>query len=168
MIQKKICLIGVPAVGKTSLVRRFVEGIYSADYLTTIGVKIDRKTVNLEDGEVTLIVWDIAGDDAFTPLRISYVRGASALLLVADGTRSSTVDRAIGLHERLQSELGPLPAVLAINKRDLTNDWIIDASRHQSLNALGINVVETSALDGLGVEQAFEQTARATLEKTHE
>jgi small GTP-binding protein len=163
MIQKKVCLVGVPAVGKTSLVRRYVQGVFSSDYLTTIGVKIDRTEVEVDGRAVTLIVWDVNGDDTFTPLRTSYIRGASGLLLVADGTRPATLDRAIDLHTTLQATLGPLPAVVALNKRDLDTDWALPASRIDRLRADGYTVVETSARRDEGVADAFHALAIHTL-----
>lgn len=157
MLQRKVCLVGVPAVGKTSLVRRFVEGRFSEEYLTTIGVAISRRVVDAApDGTplpepVTLIVWDLNGDDAFTPLRSSYVRGASGVLLVADGARPDTLDAALALHARLEAELGALPAVVCLNKRDL-DAFALDPAA-PALD--GYAVLETSALDGRGVEEAF-------------
>ena len=91
MLQKKICMLGGFAVGKTSLVRRFVQSIFSETYLTTVGVKIDKKSVVLSDKTVDLILWDLAGEDDIGSFRLSYVRGASGLVLVADGTRAATL-----------------------------------------------------------------------------
>src|SRR4051812_29872267 len=85
MIQKKVCMIGTTAVGKTSLVARFVHSIFSDKYLTTVGVKIDKKVVAPDGTEVTLIIWDLAGDDDFQRLQTSYLRGTGGYLLVADG-----------------------------------------------------------------------------------
>ena len=162
MLQRKVCLVGVPAVGKTSLVRRFVEGTFSEDYLTTIGVAISRRVVEAgADGAplaepVTLVVWDLNGDDAFTPLRASYVRGASGVLLVADGTRPETLAAALALHARLESELDTvLPAVVCLNKRDL-DAFAADADAPE---LDGFAVLETSARDGRGVEEAFARLA---------
>ena len=67
-LRLKVCLVGAPAVGKTSLVRRYVEGAFSEEYLTTIGVRISRKRVEVNGEPVGLVVWDINGDDAFAPL----------------------------------------------------------------------------------------------------
>jgi small GTP-binding protein len=88
MIQKKVCLLGTSGVGKTSLVAQFVHSMFSDKYLTTVGVKIDKKSMAVDGTEVTLVIWDLAGDDDFQRLQISYLRGTSGYLLVADGTRA--------------------------------------------------------------------------------
>lgn len=106
MIQKKLCMLGAFAVGKTSLVRRFVQSLFTDKYLTTVGVKIDKKQVVCADKEVALLLWDLYGEDEFQRVQTSYLRGASGLLLVADGTRSATVDKAIELRDRAASALG--------------------------------------------------------------
>ena len=85
MIQKKVCLLGTSGVGKTSLVAQFVHSMFSEKYLTTVGVKIDKKTVPLNGTEVTLVLWDLAGDAYFQRLLSSSLRGTSGYLLVADG-----------------------------------------------------------------------------------
>ena len=88
MIQKKVCMLGGTGVGKTSLVSQFVTSLFSDSYMTTIGVKVDKKVVAVEDREVTLVLWDIYGEDEFQTVRPSYLRGASGYLLVADGRAS--------------------------------------------------------------------------------
>ena len=75
MIQKKICLLGGFAVGKTSLIRRFVTGMFSELYHTTIGVTIEKKTLLVGDQDVTLMIWDLYGEDDFQNMRESYLRG---------------------------------------------------------------------------------------------
>ncbi len=79
MIQKKICMLGGYAVGKTSLVQRFVKGIFSEKYLTTVGVKIDKKVVQVGGREVSLILWDLHGEDDFQQVQMSYMRGGFGL-----------------------------------------------------------------------------------------
>ena len=69
MIQKKICMIGTSGVGKTSLVSRFVQSIFADKYLTTVGVKIDKKIVTVDGTEMTLMIWDLAGDDDYQRLQ---------------------------------------------------------------------------------------------------
>ena len=123
MLQKKICMLGSFAVGKTSLVRRFVESIYSDVYQTTVGVKVDKKNVKVAEKEVSLVLWDIYGEDDYQKMRWTYLRGASGFLLVADGTRRATLEKAVSLELRAREEAGAIPFVLVINKCDLLRDW---------------------------------------------
>jgi small GTP-binding protein len=155
MIRKKICLLGTSAVGKTSLVRRFVRGIFDETYLTTLGVKIDKKALRLDGERVELLVWDLNGEDAFQKLQMSYLRGAAGYLLVADGTRPDTLAYALDLHERAQGVTGSVPWLLLINKADLSPAWAVEDARIQTLAADGHDVRRTSAKTGDGVEAAF-------------
>ncbi len=106
MIQKKVCMLGGTGVGKTSLVSQFVTSLFSDSYMTTIGVKVDKKVVAVEDREVTLVLWDIYGEDEFQTVRPSYLRGASGYLLVADGTRQLTLESARQLQKTAESVAG--------------------------------------------------------------
>jgi small GTP-binding protein len=161
MIQKKVCMLGGFAVGKTSLVSRFVHSIFSDKYLTTIGVKIDKKAVSLLRGEMELILWDIYGEDEFQKVRMSYLQGASAYLLVADGTRPATLEVASSLQRAAELEIGKVPFVLALNKVDLADQWQVDEAALAQAGALGWKVVRTSAKTGEGVDEAFLILARA-------
>jgi small GTP-binding protein len=124
-IQKKICMLGAFSVGKTSLVKRYVSSVFSESYLTTVGVKIDKKTVDLPDKNVNLILWDLAGEDDIASLRMSYLRGSAGYVLVADGTRRVTLDVALSLRARVDAAHGSLPFVLLLNKHDLSEQWSI-------------------------------------------
>ncbi|MCI0487345.1 MAG: GTP-binding protein [Blastocatellia bacterium] len=161
MIQKKVCMVGSSAVGKTSLVSRFVESIFSDKYLTTVGVKIDKKIVRLqypdrEEGEeVMLMLWDLAGEDEFLQLRMSYLRGTAGYLLVADGTRRVTIEKAFDLKKRVEGELGRIPFVLALNKHDLEDEWDVSETEVEGFSQIGWPVVKTSAKTGEGVEELF-------------
>jgi small GTP-binding protein len=155
MLQKKICMLGSFSVGKTSLVRRFVESIFSDAYQTSIGVKVDKKVVLTKDQEITLVLWDIYGDDAFQKIHMSYLRGMSGYLLVVDGTRRQTLEDALALNERVIQEAGKVPAVLVFNKSDLAEKWEIDAARESELTAAGWTMIRTSAKTGDSVEEMF-------------
>jgi small GTP-binding protein len=161
MIQKKICMLGSFSVGKTSLVRRFVATIFDEHYHTTIGVKIDKKIVKADGGEVTLVLWDIHGEDVYQKMRMSYLRGMSGYLLVADGTRRQTLEDALALNERVVQEFGKLPSLLLLNKFDLNDQWEIDSAQMSKLAAAGWNAINTSAKTGDGVEGAFLRLAQA-------
>ena len=160
MLQNKICMLGGFGVGKTSLVSRFVSSIFSDTYLTTVGVKIDKKKVSLDAGEMTLMLWDIYGQDELQTVRDSYLRGATGYLLVADGTRHSTLDTAVSLHKRAESVIGRVPFLLLLNKRDLEREWQVDEQTLVALVKQGWRVVKTSAKTGEGVEEAFATLAR--------
>ncbi len=159
MIQKKICLLGAFAVGKTSLVSRFVKSLYSDEYLTTVGVKVDKKTVTLGDQEISLIVWDLAGEDEFQKVRMDYLRGAAGYLLVADGTRLATLETARMLRQRVAEHVGDIPFVFIVNKNDLSAEWEIDDQAIADCQSAGWQVVKASAKTGEGIEEAFRQLA---------
>ena len=164
MIQKKVCMLGTFAVGKTSLVRRFVESIYSDKYHTTIGVKIDKKLVQLENSELMLILWDIEGTETEFELRKSYLRGAAGYLLVADGTRQDTLYKALALQTRVEEIIGSLPFLLLMNKADLADQWSISERETTALKEKSWEVIQTSAKTGLGVEEAFHSLAKKLAE----
>jgi small GTP-binding protein len=160
MIQKKICMLGSFAVGKTSLVRRFVESIFSETYHTTVGVKIDKKVVHIDGTEIHLVLWDLYGDDGFQQIRWSYFQGAAGYLLVADGTRRATFEKAFALEERAHKEIGQIPFVFVINKCDLVDEWELDPEMEARLAAKNWTVLRSSAKTGEGVDEAFSQLAR--------
>ena len=115
MIQKKVCMMGAFAAGKTSLVARFVKSIFSDKYLTTVGVKVDKKSIQIGERDLNLILWDLYGEDEFQKVRLSYLRGSSGYVLVVDGTRRITLDKAILLQKEAEEALGKVPFVLALN-----------------------------------------------------
>ncbi len=166
MIQKKICMLGAFAVGKTCLVQRFVKSIFSEKYLTTVGVKIDKKVVTVGDHELTLILWDLAGEDEFQRLQVSYLRGSAGYLLVADGTRQGTLDSAFLIHRRVERDIGELPFALALNKSDLEDDWEVHDGSIVDLRKRGWPVLKTSAKSGEGVEETFQTLAGKILGET--
>ncbi len=160
MMQKKICMLGSYAVGKTSLVAQYVHGIFSEEYLTTIGVKIDKKSVEIEGERIDLLLWDLNGQDRFQDVSMSYLRGSAGYLLVADGTRKNTVEAALLLNERAQEALGQVPFLLLINKNDLADEWEVDHRVVDDLRARGWTVLITSAKTGTRVDEAFHTLAQ--------
>lgn len=164
MLQKKICMVGAFATGKTSLVAKFVYSIFSEKYQTTVGVKIDRKTVNVQEQELNLILWDLYGEDEFQKLRTSYLRGSSGFLLVADGTRKSTLQTALELQQRVEDAIGKVPFVLVLNKWDLQDEWELEPENLEAIENKGWTVIRTSAKTGLNVEEVFQTLATKILE----
>ena len=160
MIQKKICLLGTSGVGKTSLISQFVRGIFSDRYLTSVGVKVDKKTVPVGHDTVDLVIWDIYGHDEFQSVRRSYLRGSKGCLLVADGTRADTLEKAIELQRWVEDAEGAMSFVLALNKADLQSQWQIGTETMDRLASPQLSVLRTSAKTGDGVEAAFTTLAR--------
>lgn len=152
-------MLGAFAVGKTSLVRRYVKNIFSDKYQTTIGVKVDKKTVVIGEESVELILWDLAGKDGLSEMRTSYLRGASGYLLAVDKTRSNTLDIAIDMNRMAQDVLGSVPFLVLLNKCDLEGKWDIDEAAISSLKQDGWQIIETSAKTGMGVDEAFKTLA---------
>ncbi|MBM3301504.1 MAG: GTP-binding protein [Deltaproteobacteria bacterium] len=163
MIQKKIFMIGAFAVGKTSLVRRFVKSVFNERYLTTVGVKVDKKVAHVDGQDVTLVIWDLEGQDRYHNVRSSYFRGASGYLLVADGSNRATVDVAADLQVFVESQIGKLPYMLLLNKADLTDSWEVAEEQERRLSEAGVIVRRTSAKTGEGVEEAFLLLSRLML-----
>ena len=160
MIQKKVCMLGAFGVGKTSLIRRYVESIFSDTYLTTVGVKIDKKTLTVGAEPVTLVLWDVAGEDDVNAIRMSYVRGAAGYFLVVDGTRAETLEVARSIQARVTAEVGPVPFMMLLNKSDLQESWELSAPSLEALESAGWTILRTSAKTGDSVEEAFQALAK--------
>lgn len=161
---RKICLIGDYAVGKTSLVNRFVSNQFSDRYLTTVGVKVETCLVDVAPGEqIKLVIWDIAGGDKLTSVKQSYLQGASGYCLIADASREETFRSALALQQHVVKNLGDVPCAGLSNKSDLP-EGVTLASINETYRFSGGSWVETSALTGQGVRDAFLQLARQLAE----
>ena len=163
MIQKKVCMVGVAGTGKTSMVQRFVHSLFSERYHSTVGVKIDRKVVATGAGDVTLLLWDIEGRTGEQDVPASYVRGAHAVLYVADGTRRTTFDELPSLRALVRDTVGDVPSLVALNKADLADAWALTRVDEASLPGAGLHPVRTSARTGAGVEDVFHRLAEEVL-----
>jgi small GTP-binding protein len=157
----KVCLIGATAVGKSSLVARYVHSIFSEGYRTTIGVKIETHTVPRDGDGVEFVLWDLSGEDEFQNVQPSYLRGASGYLLVIDGTRRETLEVAFVLEQRVREAVGSLPFVIVLNKSDLSASWDLSPRDLDTMTSKGWVVVLASAKTGAGVDESFERLAAA-------
>jgi small GTP-binding protein len=169
-ISKKLCLLGDFGVGKTSLIRRFVDRQFSDQYLSTVGVNIARKLVEPQEPSarhLQLLLWDIEGSTKFKAIAPSYVQGAKAAIIVGDVTRQETLDR---LSEHIQSFLAINPQGLlavALNKADL----VAEATLTSLMQAVPFQkpprvlaVCATSAKTGKAVDAIFQALAQAIME----
>ncbi|MHA1770505.1 MAG: Rab family GTPase [Candidatus Thorarchaeota archaeon] len=159
--------LGEGAVGKTSLVGRYVYDSFEGDYLATIGTHIHVKSIQIDDTLVKLVIWDIAGQDDFKRLRKAYYQNASGAFFVFDTTRPETLDRLDGWIETLFSVTGKIPLVLVENKIDLPSQISEDRAK-EVVEKLGCTYVRTSAKDDQNVEDAFIELTRQILERARE
>ena len=163
MISKKICMLGAFAVGKTALAQQYVHSIFTDRYLSTVGVKISKKTLRVDDREVSLVLWDLEGKDDYVDVNISYLRGAMGFFTVADGTRQETLDVALSLRNMAVNLVGNVPHMLLVNKADLASSWEVSEERLAALQAEGLRIVRTSAKTGLAVNDSFTVLTKAML-----
>ncbi|MFT2089639.1 Rab family GTPase [Paraglaciecola sp. 2405UD69-4] len=163
MMQKKICLLGASGVGKTSLIKQYVEGIFSEKYLTSIGVKIDKKLVTTDSSPVTLMIWDIEGIDRYCGFQPKYLRGAAAYIIVADKTRSQSLLEGCEI-QKMVKEVTDIPGLLAINKSDLPETWHWSEAELKEIESGFEKTFHTSAKTGENVEAMFTHLAHLIVE----
>lgn len=166
MIKKKICMVGSYGVGKTSLVKRFVHSIFSEKYQITIGVKIDKKTVMMNNQEIKLLLWDIAGEEEVFTIPLSYVKGSDGYILVIDGTRMNTYEQAIDIQKRIRDVIGDIPFIVVLNKSDLVDDWKLGEDILDDMRQRNWLVIKGSAKLGTGVEETFDTIVREMLDQS--
>ncbi len=166
-LTSKICVVGDFAVGKTSVVERFVNNQFSEKYLSTVGVKIDTKEIEFPEKNVAqkLVIWDVAGSDRFGHTEFAYLRGANGYIFVADGTRPTTLGSVDNLREQITGRFGPAPAVMLVNKKDLVADWAVSDERFEMLADVYEDVYRTSAKTGDAVEHALTRLAEKIIEQ---
>lgn len=153
-ISKKIVLLGNEGVGKTSLVKRYVHSIFNDEYLTTIGIKISKKSVFVNDVEVNLMLWDIAGNMMSKTLYNNYLKGAHGVFLVCDSLRPETYESIIAERDsHLARDFKETQSFVIVNKSDL-----IPPNDPHFLAAYEYDFL-TSAKNGDQVEMAFQKMA---------
>ncbi|MHA2352210.1 MAG: Rab family GTPase [Candidatus Thorarchaeota archaeon] len=168
---RKVVMIGAGGSGKTALVNRFLTHKFSEEYIVTIGSQFAVKTVEIEAANgrsvvVKLLVWDLAGQQRFDFIRGSYYRGSKGALLVFDTTRKSTYLELPKWIKETEDSLGErIPIILLANKVDLVEHRVITREMGEQFvrehNLTGY--LETSALSGQNVEEAFNILARSSL-----
>ncbi len=156
IVQKKICLLGDFSVGKTSLIRRFVEERFDEKYLSTIGVHMSRKRLERNNHFLDLFIWDLAGGEDFDVIGPNYLRGAAGAIIVCDLTRLETLP-ALSLYARRLRATNPKAALVFVgNKVDLVNDRLLtDEMLQNEIAPLADRFFLTSAKTGEYVDETF-------------
>jgi small GTP-binding protein len=162
VVSRKVAMLGMWGVGKTSLVRRFVSSIFDETYHSTIGVKIDKKVVDIADRQVKMVLWDIAGAEDERAVPLHYLGGAAGYLLVVDGTRRLSLDIGLDLIASVKAGIGNLPFIPLVNKSDL--EWEMTRDEIESAFAdFDSKPLYTSARTGDNVELAFTRLAEQVM-----
>jgi small GTP-binding protein len=158
-VKKKICLLGDSAVGKTSLIRKFVVGKYDDKYLSTLGTKVSKKTITFEANKIklTMMIWDLTGQTEFHHIHASAFKNAEGALVVGDITRRETIENLENWISALYNTNGEVPILILGNKFDLLGVAEINEEQLKSrASKLGFRCMLTSAKTGENVESAFE------------
>lgn len=164
-IKVKVVLLGNPAVGKTSLIRKFVYDAYSDDYIGTLGTKVSKKTVEIDGKQVTMMIWDLMGEHEFKRIQMMAFKGTQGALVVCDLSRKETLEGFDFWPESLFEVAGNIPVLFLGNKNDIPEQKISAedirpyAERHKTEYYL------TSAKTGDHVEEAFHNLAKKIVEE---
>lgn len=161
MLSRKVILTGSFGVGKTSLFSRFINNTFSDRYITTIGVKVDKKSLEIDGQEVSILLWDIAGEVTQNKVPKSYFLGASAIIYVFDLTRPSTYKNIKVDIDYLNKILPSVNILIVGNKKDLLETEKIKAVEED----IGYSIdLFTSAKTGENVENLFDTIGRGFLD----
>ena len=166
-MKMKICLIGEGAVGKTSLIRRFVLDEFDDKYLQTLGTKVSKREIeipakgNVAAIRVDMTIWDIMGQKGFRELlKDAYFYGARGVIAVCDVTRKATLEELDDWIEGVYSVSGRVPIQFLANKADLEDKIAMNAKDlEQATKAYDSEYYFTSAKSGTNVETAFRNLA---------
>ena len=160
-IFKKICLLGDGAVGKTSLIRRFVYDIFDDEYISTIGTKVTKKWVETIKGvKVNLFIWDILGQKKHKDIHSTYYKGASGVIVVCDLTKKETFENMDNWIYAFMEVVGETHLMLIGNKSDLENMVVVrEKTINEKASELNVPCFITSAKTGKNVEKAFRTLA---------
>ena len=168
----KICFVGDEAVGKTSLVRRFVTGLFDEVYIRTLGAVVSKKTVSLDGRagrplQVDMVILDIMGKRTFMQLfKDAYFSGARGVLAVCDLTRKETLLGLKAWINGVRETVGPVPVFVLANKKDLRERIeVSDADLEDVLAGYNVHILKTSARTGENVEEAFTGLAKDIAQK---
>lgn len=165
----KIALLGNGETGKTSLCNSLESGVIPGEYELTVGVNISTKTIGVAGKPITLILWDMAGQDRFDCVRASFYSGAHVGLILFDITNRGSFYDVAGWIREFRREAGNAPFVLIGNKDDKDNKGLREVSTEEAgkfARSYGSVYIETSALSGKNVLAAFQEATRLALQNT--
>ena len=162
-LRRKVCLLGAPGVGKTSLVRRFVEDQFEEGRDSSIAMEISKGIVEVDDISLEMMLWDPEGSEAWGQYNRSFISGASGLVFVVDATKPRTLDHLLEAQTKGRGFIGSRPAVLILNKVDLMGDFALPKAQVDAASKLNWYLLQASAKSGDHVREAFAKLAELML-----
>jgi small GTP-binding protein len=160
IVQKKICLLGDFYVGKTSLIRRFVEERFDENYLSTIGVHLSRKRLERNEHSLDFFIWDLVGGEDFSKIGVNYLRGAAGAIIVCDLTRPETLPFLNYYAKEMLTVNDKASLLFVANKVDLEQEHsVVESDLLDVIKPYSDRYFRTSAKTGQNVTQVFEQLA---------
>jgi len=164
-IIKKVCVLGDPGVGKTSVINRYVKNVFSPEYLSTIGANISTKELELEQGKLIFSIWDIAGQQTSRSLGTSHYKGSEGVIYVYDLTSQESYDGLINWEYQLKKSVEDAPHVILGNKLDLVDKDEIPENRLPVGSKFKTNFFMVSAKTSDGIQEAFAYLGEQILKK---
>jgi small GTP-binding protein len=178
-VEKKVCLLGDFAVGKTSLIRRFVLNVYDDRYLSTLGVKVSKKKIAVKNFkkkpllkiDLSMIIWDLVGQKGFQSLKTSAYKGTTGAFIVCDLSRPETIESMVWWVDSLYKVTDEIPLIFLANKVDLTDNSVplkLVGKIEDIVEKYNGSFLATSAKTGQDVETAFESMGEKLTSKFFE
>ena len=163
----KILTIGESGVGKTCILRRFVENKFLKNHLATIGIDFKTKTLNINNQEIKLKIWDTAGQERFRNITTQYYKGADGIVLIYDVTDDASYEKIRDWMQQIltNTKREDIGLVLLGNKCDMDPRAVSEEQGNQLAEELNVKYFETSALNGHGINEAFEQLTKDIMKR---